>query len=59
MAPIAPMRFDDSVYRMLGEALEDLTSEAVSIPDTDSYEGRRSGSITAPGALLSGLALTL
>lgn len=59
VAPIAPMRFDDSVYRILGEALEELTAEAVAIPDTDSYEGRRSGSITAPGALLSGLALTL
>ena len=59
VAPIAPMRFDDSVYRMLGEALEELTAETVAIPDTDSYEGRRSGSVTVPGALLSGLELTL
>ena len=59
VAPIAPMRFDDSIYRMLGESLEELTTGATAIPDTDSYEGRRSGSITAPGALLSGLELTL
>lgn len=59
VAPVAPMRIDDSVYRMLGGALEALTREPVQSPDTDSYEGRRFGSITAPGALLAGLDFTL
>jgi predicted Zn-dependent protease len=59
VAPLAPMRFDDSVYRMLGGALEALTREPRRIPDTDSYEGRRFGSVAAPGALLAGLEFTL
>lgn len=59
VAPLAPMRFDDSVYRMLGGALEALTREPRRVPDTDSYDGRRFGSIAAPGALLSGLEFTL
>lgn len=59
VGPLAPMRFDDSVYRILGGALEALTRECPWMPDTDSYERRRFGSVRAPGALLSGLAFTL
>lgn len=59
VAPLEPMRFDDSLYRMLGEALEALTAQVRRMPDTDDYEGRRFGSIRAPGALLRGLDFTL
>ena len=59
VAPLAPMRFDDSVYRMLGGALEALTNRVQRMPDTDSYEGRRFGAVSAPGALLESLELTL
>lgn len=59
VAPLAPMRFDDSVYRMLGASLEALTNRVRRMPDTDSYEGRGFGAISAPGALLRSLELTL
>lgn len=59
VAPIEVMRFDDSLYRVFGESLEALTARAVRMPDTDSYDGRRFGVTTAPGALLGELAFTL
>lgn len=59
VAPVEPMRFDDSLYRVLGDSLEALTAQARRLPDTSTYEGRRFGAITAPGALVRELNFTL
>jgi predicted Zn-dependent protease len=58
-APLNVMRFDDSVYRMLGPSLEALTSEREWIQSQSTYGQRSVESSRVPGALLSNLALTL
>ncbi|MGD8589363.1 MAG: metallopeptidase TldD-related protein [Chromatiales bacterium] len=58
-APLDVMRFDDSVYRMLGDALVDLTRERELIFDAGSYEERSTHSYRLPGILLDSLKLTL
>jgi predicted Zn-dependent protease len=58
-APLNVMRFDDSVYRMLGGSLEALTSEREWIQSSNTYGQRSVESSRVPGALLSNLALTL
>jgi predicted Zn-dependent protease len=57
-APLNVMRFDDTVYQMLGDALVDLTREREFILDAGSYEERSTGSYLLPGALLDSLRLT-
>jgi len=59
VAPVAAMRFDDSVYRMLGENLEALTAERELLLDPSTYEGRSTASARLPGALLRALRFTL
>jgi predicted Zn-dependent protease len=59
VAPVNPIRFDDSIYRMLGEALVDLTSDCELLLDTSTYGQRSTGSVRLPGALLAGLKFTL
>ncbi len=59
VAPLEAMRFDDSVYRILGDALEAIGSVAQRIADTDTYERRSFGAASAPGILLRGLDFTL
>ena len=59
VAPVTPMRFDDSIYRILGESLVDLTRERDLLPDTSTYVERQTGSARLPGALLSALRFTL
>jgi predicted Zn-dependent protease len=59
VAPVNVMRFDDSIYRMLGEHLVDLTSERELLPDASTYEERSTGSSRLPGALLRALRFTL
>jgi predicted Zn-dependent protease len=57
--PVAPMRFDDTVYRMLGEKLEQLTDSGELLLSTSTYHERSTGSAHLPGALLGSLRLTL
>lgn len=59
VAPAEVMRFDDSLYRIFGDALEGLTDTATLLPSTDTYVQRSTGSMRVPGALLSALSLTL
>src|SRR5260221_8537879 len=59
VAPVTPMRFDDSVYRILGESLVDFTRERELLPDTSTYVERQTASARLPGALLSALRFTL
>jgi len=59
VAPLEAMRFDDSLYRVLGERLEALGDAPAAMPATDTYEGRSTGGIEAPSALVSALRFTL
>ena len=55
VAPIEAMRFDDSLYSVLGEALEALGERCERLPATDSYDGRATGGIEVPAALTGAL----
>ncbi|MFJ4052446.1 TldD/PmbA family protein [Pseudomonas sp. NPDC089743] len=57
--PVSTMRFDDSLYNLLGSQLEDLTCEREMILSTSTYGQRSTGSSHLPGALVKGLTLTL
>lgn len=59
VAPLNVMRFDDTIYRMLGSALEGLTAERDMILDTSSYGRRSVDSMRLPGALMGEFRLTL
>ncbi len=58
-APIAPMRFDDSIYRLLGSELLALTRERQTLIDSSSYNERSTSSYCLPGALVKQLRFTL
>lgn len=58
-APVSTMRFDDSVYSLLGNALETLTRERELILSASTYSQRQTASSLLPGALISRLTLTL
>ncbi len=57
--PLEPMRFDESVFRLLGPNLIDLTSEREFLLDPGTYEGRSPRSARLPGALIDDFAFTL
>ncbi len=59
VAPVNVLRFDDTIFRMLGENLEALTAETELILDSGTYRERALASMRLPGALLSSLAFTL
>ncbi|HKQ28955.1 MAG TPA: metallopeptidase TldD-related protein [Burkholderiales bacterium] len=59
VAPLTPMRFDDSIYRLLGDNLLDLTRERDLLLDSSTYGERSTSSARLPGALLRSLKLTL
>jgi predicted Zn-dependent protease len=59
VAPVTPLRFDDSIYRLLGEALVDLTRERELLPDSSTYGERQTSSARLPGALVQALRFTL
>ncbi|TVQ84278.1 MAG: peptidase [Chromatiaceae bacterium] len=58
-APLAVMRFDDSLYRLLGEHLEAIGAERELLLSADTYDGRTSASSLLPGLLVSGIELAL
>lgn len=58
-APLNVMRFDESVFRMLGDQLIDLTAERELILDAGSYFGRSTDSGRLPGVLVDGFTFTL
>ncbi|MGE7990423.1 TldD/PmbA family protein [Pseudomonas sp. NPDC089554] len=57
--PVSTMRFDDSLYSLLGAQLEELTREREMILSTSTYGQRQTGSSHLPGALVKALTLTL
>jgi predicted Zn-dependent protease len=59
VAPVDVLRFDDSLYRMLGDHLVALSSRPELILSSESYGSRQLASVRMPGALLSELAFTL
>jgi predicted Zn-dependent protease len=59
VAPVTLLRFDDTVYRMLGENLVDLTSSRELLLDPSTYGERSTASARLPGALLRALRFTL
>lgn len=58
-APLNVMRFDDSLFRVLGENLVGLTSEREMLIDTDTYGARSTGSALLPGALVKDFVFVL
>ncbi len=59
VAPIDVLRFDDTLYRMLGTNLEALTVETEFLLDSSTYRARSLASMRLPGALLSEMTFTL
>ena len=59
VAPLNVMRFDETIYRMLGENLLGLTRERDFILDSDTYGQRSTGCARVPGALVRDLRFTL
>ncbi|WP_296259163.1 MULTISPECIES: TldD/PmbA family protein [unclassified Pseudomonas] len=58
-APVSTMRFDDSIFSLLGDSLEQLTTERELILSASTYSQRQTASNRLPGALVSRLTLTL
>jgi predicted Zn-dependent protease len=58
-APLNVMRFDDSLYRILGENLIDLTALPLFKVSANTYGGRSVETARVPGALVSELLFTL
>jgi predicted Zn-dependent protease len=59
VAPVDVLRFDDTVYRMLGSKLEALTAETELLLEPNTYGKRELRSSRLPGALVSEIAFTL
>lgn len=59
VAPIENLRFDDSLYRIFGDCLIDLTETVTCLPEVGSYGYRELGGTWAPGALVEGMTYTL
>ncbi len=58
-APVNVMRFDDSIYRILGDNLIALTSARDWRLSRDTYDARATTSMHIPGALIDDFRLTL
>jgi predicted Zn-dependent protease len=59
VAPIKDMRFDESIYHLLGDKLLDLTRQRSLIPNTGSYFRRDLGGSLLPGILVEDFTFTL
>lgn len=59
VSPIKDLRFDDSLYRVMGENLEALTRQRSLVVNPSSYGGRALGGYLLPGALVDGFRFTL
>jgi predicted Zn-dependent protease len=58
-APLSVMRFDETLYRVLGENLVGLTAQTEMILDPTTYEQRSTSSWRLPGAVINDFAFTL
>jgi predicted Zn-dependent protease len=59
VAPIANLRFDESLYRCWGDNLMALTNSVEFIPDVDTYSRRQLGGSWVPGLLVEDFTYTL
>ncbi|WP_323119121.1 TldD/PmbA family protein [Burkholderia alba] len=59
VAPVDAMRFDDSLYRLLGDALEHLDAVPSLLLNDDSWGERATGGMQVPGVLVRSFELTL
>ncbi len=59
VAPVEPMRFDDSLYRLFGAGLLGLGSGVATIPPVETWDGREPGGSRTPAALVDALRFTL
>ena len=59
VAPLNVMRFDDSLFRVLGPNLEALGATPELLIDNHTYDGRGTSSARVPGALIRDFSLTL
>lgn len=59
VAPVNVMRFDETIYRVLGENLIGLTQERDFVLDSQTYFARSTSSQRVPGALVEGFHFTL
>lgn len=59
VAPVDVMRFDDTVFRLLGEELIGLTAERELLVSSDTYHQRNVASMRLPGAVVREMAFTL
>jgi predicted Zn-dependent protease len=59
VAPVDVMRFDDSVFRLLGRELVGLTREQELLVSSDTYRQRTVNSMRLPGAVVREMAFTL
>jgi predicted Zn-dependent protease len=57
--PVNVMRFDESLYRMLGENLLGLTDGSEMLLSSSTYDSRSTHSLRLPGALIDRFAFTL
>jgi predicted Zn-dependent protease len=57
--PVNVMRFDESLYRMLGENLLGLTNQSELLLSSSTYDSRSTHSLRLPGALIDRFAFTL
>jgi predicted Zn-dependent protease len=58
-APLNVMRFDETLYRLLGEKLSALTAERELILDPSTYGARSTASSCVPGAIIEDFTFTL
>ncbi|MEL6351180.1 MAG: metallopeptidase TldD-related protein [Cyanobacteria bacterium J06627_28] len=59
VAPIENLRFDDDLYRFLGEGLIDLTEQQTFLPAVGTYDRRSLGGMWMPGMLIDQFRYTL
>jgi predicted Zn-dependent protease len=59
VAPVSPLRFDDSIYRLLGDKLVALSSRRELLLDASTYGERSTASARLPGALVAAMRFTL
>ncbi|MFM0335986.1 TldD/PmbA family protein [Paraburkholderia fungorum] len=59
VAPLEAMRFDDSLYRLLGDELEQLGAQAELLLSDSTWGERATGGVQLPGILARSFELTL
>ncbi|RME28578.1 MAG: TldD/PmbA family protein [Deltaproteobacteria bacterium] len=59
VAPTEVMRFDESIFHLLGGGLEALGDSLALLPSTSTYERRSTSSMRLPTALIDGVRFTL